>query len=69
MEIIHLQKVDMIFETSCDRCNEIFPSSRDLNTHLFQAHIEEAISCEECDKMYFTENGLKRHMKKHEYIV
>ena len=45
MEIIHLQKVEMSFETSCDRCNETFPSSRDLNIHLFQAHIEEAISC------------------------
>lgn len=64
MNIIHSQKIDSSFQVKCDRCDAIFNSSKELNLHLFQTHIDCALGCEDCDRVFFTQIGLKRHGRK-----
>ena len=49
----------------CKFCKEVLNSLTDLTKHMRKAHIDEAIYCDQCDKPFFCQQGLKDHKKLH----
>ena len=49
----------------CKFCKEGLKSLTDLTKHMRKEHIDEAIYCDQCDKPFFCQQGLKDHKKLH----
>ena len=50
----------------CNKCNERFPSTKELKKHKKRSEVCQAsFECDQCDFMYASEKQLCRHKQKH----
>ena len=53
----------------CDICGKIFKHESLLKQHISKYHTSKDIKCEDCEMVFGTKGGLRRHMKNHEAIL
>lgn len=50
----------------CNICGKSFSGERSLKSHLLQHNGDRPYKCDDCDKSYFTRNGLHIHSFVHQ---